>query len=338
MPQTRRVEIGADAPHMPAVQSESSEDYIEKFRKGFRIDIKSVSNDEAVFDMIGIDASLANAIRRILLAEVPTMAIESVYIWNNTSIIQDEVLAHRVGLIPLQVDPRMFQSFPENEEGEANDENTIVFKLDVTCVADPQHPKDLSKAVHANVYSRDLEWIPQGNQAVKFKSPIRPVHEDILIAKLRPGQSIAFEAHCRKGVGKDHAKFSPVSTASYRLMPLIEVHEHVQGKDAQTLKEMCPMNVFDIEDMGGNHAMKRAIAARPRDCTMCRECIRQPGWQDKVRLSRNFNHFIFSVESTGALSPIELVNEAIQVLIEKCDLVMEGLDALESLDDGHHAS
>ena len=51
--------------------------------------------------MIGIDASIANSFRRILLSEVPTMAFDRVYIYNNTSVIQDEVLAHRLGLIPL---------------------------------------------------------------------------------------------------------------------------------------------------------------------------------------------------------------------------------------------
>jgi DNA-directed RNA polymerase I and III subunit RPAC1 len=55
-----------------------------------------------------VDASLANALRRILIAEVPTMAIEQVYIQDNSSIIQDEVLAHRLGLIPIKADPRAF--------------------------------------------------------------------------------------------------------------------------------------------------------------------------------------------------------------------------------------
>lgn len=57
---------------------------------------------------MGVDASIANAFRRILLAEVPTMAIETVYIFNNTSVIQDEVLAHRLGLIPIKADPGKF--------------------------------------------------------------------------------------------------------------------------------------------------------------------------------------------------------------------------------------
>jgi hypothetical protein len=47
------------------------------------------------------------------------------------------------------------------------------------------------------VYSKDIQWVPQGSQAVWFKdNPIRPVHDDILIAKLRPGQvHISFLKH-----------------------------------------------------------------------------------------------------------------------------------------------
>lgn len=58
------------------------------------------------FDLVGVDAPIANALRRIMIAEVPTIAIEDVYVWNNTSIMQDEVLAHRIGLVPLRIDPR----------------------------------------------------------------------------------------------------------------------------------------------------------------------------------------------------------------------------------------
>jgi len=60
------------------------------------------------FDLVGVDASIANALRRILIAEVPTMAIENVYVFQNTSVIQDEVLAHRLGLIPIKADPGKF--------------------------------------------------------------------------------------------------------------------------------------------------------------------------------------------------------------------------------------
>ena len=60
--------------------------------------------DEVEFDLSGVDVSFANALRRIMLAEVPTMAIETVYVEENDGVIQDEVLAHRLGLAPARVE------------------------------------------------------------------------------------------------------------------------------------------------------------------------------------------------------------------------------------------
>ena len=74
------------------------------------------SEYELEFELIGVDASFANALRRILLSEVHTMAIEKVYMWDNTSMIHDEVLAHRLGLVPFNVDSRFFDEFPVDEE------------------------------------------------------------------------------------------------------------------------------------------------------------------------------------------------------------------------------
>ena len=59
---------------------------------------------------------MANALRRIILSEIPTVAIEKVNMWQNTSIIPDENLAHRIGLIPIKCDPRKLE-FAEKEEG-----------------------------------------------------------------------------------------------------------------------------------------------------------------------------------------------------------------------------
>ena len=72
------------------------------------MEIQDSDGLEMEFDLIGVDASIANAFRRILIAEVPTMAIETVYVFNNTSVIQDEVLSHRLGLIPIKADPGKF--------------------------------------------------------------------------------------------------------------------------------------------------------------------------------------------------------------------------------------
>lgn len=61
------------------------------------------------------------------------------------------------------------------------------------------------------MYSKDLTWIPIGDQGNQFQcDPPRPVHPDILLAKMRPGQEIELRCHCVKGIARDHAKFSPV--------------------------------------------------------------------------------------------------------------------------------
>jgi DNA-directed RNA polymerase I and III subunit RPAC1 len=162
-------------------------------------------------------------------------------------------------------------------------------------------------------------------------------------------QSIKLEAYCEKGVAKDHAKFSPVATASYRLLPRIQVVPELTSEDTEALVAMCPMKVFDIEDMGSSGAAreggskkgkakkssadaegeggKRAVVARPRDCSMCRECIRKDGWAEKVSLGRAHDHFIFKVESVGAgLKPKDIVKEAIAILKSKCDSFLEHID------------
>lgn len=87
------------------MQANFSEDFgfsddsfdIESFKKSLKIVVIRYEEREIEFDMIGVSPALANAFRRLMIAEVPSMAIEKVWIYNNTSIIQDEVLAHRLG-------------------------------------------------------------------------------------------------------------------------------------------------------------------------------------------------------------------------------------------------
>jgi DNA-directed RNA polymerase I and III subunit RPAC1 len=74
--------------------------------------------------------------------KVPTVAIEKVYVANNTSVIQDEVLAHRLGLVPIKADPCLFDY--KTDEEIANEKNTIVFKLDVECTRMGERVKNAS--------------------------------------------------------------------------------------------------------------------------------------------------------------------------------------------------
>uniref|UniRef100_A0A3Q3LHZ9 RNA polymerase I and III subunit C n=1 Tax=Mastacembelus armatus TaxID=205130 RepID=A0A3Q3LHZ9_9TELE len=202
---------------------------MQKFQKNFRIDIVHLDENTMEFDMVGIDAAIANAFRRILLAEVPTMAIEKVFIYNNTSIVQDEVLAHRLGLIPIRADPRLFE-YRNTGEDEGSEIDTIQLQLKIKCSRNPRASKDSSdpRELYLNhmVYSGDIKW-------------------------LRPGQELDIVMHCIKGIGKDHAKFSPVATASYRLLPEITLLEPVEGAKAERLKRCFSRGVIDLEDVKG---------------------------------------------------------------------------------------
>ncbi|KAH9288583.1 hypothetical protein KI387_032700 [Taxus chinensis] len=180
------------------------------FCKNIKIEVKTLNEEEIEFDIIGIDASLANAFRRILIAEVPTMAIETVLIANNTSVIQDEVLAHRLGLIPIKADPRLFEYRAESDP--ANEKNTIVFKLDVTC------KRKANNIINATVKSDQLKWLPNGSEFEKpstdtsskaktytsfncsqdslpeiSNGSIGSKYPDIIISKLRPGLKRNYE-------------------------------------------------------------------------------------------------------------------------------------------------
>ncbi|CAM9341335.1 unnamed protein product [Discosporangium mesarthrocarpum] len=328
--------VKIDAPFQ-VFEPESEEDkrarhlsYPERVARKLDISIVDTGGDEneLVFDLVGVDVSVANALRRILLSEVPTLAIEHVYMFMNSSIIHDEVFAHRLGLVPIKADPRAFEFIGGAEGDDPTEFNTAVFKIDVKNPAHQAEPAELPRGTAyaagprqtLNVFSGALEWIPQGGQLERFPEGMAPVHEDILLAKLRPDQEIIAEMHCRKGNGKDHAKFSPVATASYRLLPRVTLKEDLLDGEADALVAKCPMGVFDIEDLASGQ--RQAKVSRPRDCTMCRECIREEGWGERVALERVADHFIFSIES-------ELLKDAISVLRSKCEVLIQEVERYE---------
>ena len=117
-----------------------------------------------------------------------------------------------------------------------------------------------------------------------------------------------------KGLGKTHAKWSPVCTAYYRLLNDIKLKEPIQGKDADLLKKVCPVGVFDIEDLGKT---KNAIVGDSDKCTMCRECLRSEKFGDKIDLGKILDAFEFHVETVGVKSPESLVIEALSILKKK---------------------
>jgi len=391
-------------PQVPEPLCKDGEEFLDKFRRNFSMNIlETPSPSELVLELIGIDSSFANALRRIMISEVSTMAIEYVYMWNNSSIIHDEVLCHRLGLIPLNIDPRLFDKIEKDEEGneeEATDKNTIVFRLCVECrrnqEEDEQNDKsDLTdmrdntkmnttnlkqdedenkknidnictteESVHGkleldkiaynatlsklkklqvasdypnrpytkHVYSSHLEWIPQGDQEERFTEPIRPVQEDILLAKLRHGQMIELEAHARKGIGKDHAKYSPVATASYRLKPHVEFLKRVFDMKARELMIYEPGVFCLVKCDDGIHQVEAAVKNHYA-CSMSRNFMRDEELKSSVRITRVPNHYIFSIESLGIYSPGVILKEALLVLMGKCEKLYGLLEQSENSEE-----
>jgi DNA-directed RNA polymerases I and III subunit RPAC1 len=307
---------------------------MEHFKNEFTAVVLEAEDDQFVFELVGIDAPIANALRRILLSEVPTMAIETVFVHDNSSIMPDEMLAHRIGLVPLNVDPRVFK-MRASKDSPASPNDTLKFRLRAQCTRNTSSaPKDNIAPpeklyLQSTVVSGGITYVPfpgKGDEdqlvALGLGEAPKPVHDDIVLVKMRPGQRVHLEMDAVKGIGRDHAKFSPVATASYRMLPEVTLKKEVSGERAMELVEKCPMKVFDIEDMVAGCAR----VARPRACTMCRECIREPEWNDVVELTRKRDHFIFSVESTGALPGGVLVTEALSILSEKCKDVEAALE------------
>jgi len=328
---------------------------LENFRDRFQVQFHQNEEHEATFSLVGLDASIANAFRRILLAEVPTLAIEKVYVENNTSVIADEVLAHRLGLVPLKGNVEglkwlkwFIEANPEiGFEGmERTDYNTVVLHLKVKCERNPNADKNATdpeeKYINSSIYSRHIQWQPTGLQEQYFKDgPIEPVSPDILIVKMRPGQELSMILHAHLGIGADHAKFSPVATATYRLLPTITITKPILGLEAKKFQKCFPPGVIDLERVTpseaegadpayrGRQGDEKAVVKDAMRDTVSREVLRHDEFKDKVKLGRVQDHFIFNVESTGQFPSDMLFLESVNVLKYKAQRLLRAVDAME---------
>ncbi|CAG7851358.1 DNA-directed RNA polymerases I and III subunit RPAC1 {ECO:0000305} Short=RNA polymerases I and III subunit AC1 {ECO:0000305}; AltName: Full=C37; AltName: Full=DNA-directed RNA polymerases I and III 40 kDa polypeptide {ECO:0000303/PubMed:3815519}; Short=AC40 {ECO:0000303/PubMed:3815519}; Short=C40 {ECO:0000305} [Serendipita indica DSM 11827] len=271
----------------------------------------------------------------IIISEVPTVAIERVYVYDNTSVIQDEVLSHRLGLIPLRIDPRMLEDAPQNYQDDSTDRNTMVFSLDVTCAdRDGVRPgtTDPEKLyINSSVYAKDLQWVPQGEQETIFASdPPRAANPNILIAKLRPEQSIHLEMHAVKSIGRDHTKFSPVGTAFYRLMPHIQLLkpgdrydeesrkvdklEMADQEQAKRFQDAFSEGVIEVKKERGKYYVR---VKAPRRDNVTRRILELREFDGMVRLGRVRDWFIYTIESTGQYPAVDIFPVALGVFKSK---------------------
>ena len=255
------------------------------------IDIKEKNDNRLTFIVDSVDVSFVNAIRRICTVEVPTMAIENVSIFKNDSKLFDEVLAQRLGLVPLEADTEAFVLAPECD-CETND----CPGCSVSLILKEKGPKV--------VYSGDLSSTHES---------VKPAYDTIPLLKLKEGEEIELEATANLGVGFDHAKWQPTVTCAYQYYPLITVDESCEA--CMKCVEECPRGVIQYEEE------KKIIITDIENCSMCKACMRICK-QDAIHVDAKFGKYIFKIETDGSLDPEVVLENACDILKDKSERIV----------------
>lgn len=237
----------------------------------------------------GTNAPLMNTLRRIILSEVPTMAVDDVVILENSSALQDEFLAHRIGLVPLKTDLDTY-NLPENCECKSE------FGCNLCRVS-----------LVLDVEAEDHTIVVRSSDFKSENPTVIPVSNEISLVKLAPEQKIRLEAYARLGKGKDHARWQSVSMCTYKYKPIISVNTELCNSCGECV-EACSRNI--ITKTG-----KKIEIRNLENCTLCQDCVKACQETPKaVKSSWDETSFIFAIESIGALTSERILREALNIL------------------------
>jgi DNA-directed RNA polymerase subunit D len=243
-------------------------------------DVEFIDRDDrsARFVARGMTPAFANGIRRAILADVPTMSIDTVRMIENSSVMFDEQIAHRLGLVPLITPPGEFQP------GE-----TVTLALDVS---GPD-----------TAYSGDIQ---------SAEPLVEPADANIPIIELKENQRLEFEAQAMLGRGKKHAKHQGGVAVGYRHLQRVEITgdtPEYSDEDPNILRGV-------IEEHGADHLAEEYDAADgdivPTEVFDHDLRHRYPG--KDVEVTNVAGAFVFSVETDGSMSVGDLVVEAVDSL------------------------
>ncbi len=239
--------------------------------------------------------SFVNALRRIMLEEVPTMAIEEVSISKNNSILYDEMIAHRLGLLPLTTDLKSYE-----QADDLADMEKLSAKNYVTLVLSAKGP--------GIVYASEL----------KSKDPaVKPVYPKMPIVKLLKGQALELEAKAVLGNGRMHTKWSPC-LAYYKQKPNVEIGN---VDNPEKIVEATHGNIVEIKngklEVIKDNLFKYDMAG-----------VLEEASEGKIKVTYD-NDFIFHVESWGQLSCKEILNEALDIYNQNYDDFVSALKKAE---------
>ncbi len=249
-------------------------------------DVEFVERDdrEARFLVRGVTPAFANGLRRAMLADVETFAIDTVRFIENSSVMFDEQLALRLGLVPLTTPP----------VGEFVEDDVVTLSIDV------EGP--------GTAYSGDL---------VSSDDLVEPADENIPIIDLKDGQRLEAEADAVLGRGKGHAKHQGAVAAGYRHLQRVEV-----VGDLPEFEEPETQIVRGVIEEGAADVAVPANGEQPADGDLIPAAefdndltTRYPG--KEVRVEDVPNAFVFHIETDGSFPIEEIVTRAAETIEQR---------------------
>lgn len=255
-----------------------------------QIEFARIDNDSARFVLSGATPAFANALRRAMISEVPTLAIEDLRIYDNSSVLFDEILAHRIGLIPITTDlTRFVKQDACSCEGVGCPLCSVTFTLSV------EGP--------GFVYSGDL---------ISDDPETRPVHDNIPIVKLFEGQKVVLEARAVLNIGAEHAKWQATTACGYKTYPVIVITENCDA--CGMCIDECPRGVLEL-----NGRRARVVDGKLEECSLCKLCEKAClttgiGLEPAISIGSDDSRFIFVVESDGSLPVLTIIEKGLEYI------------------------
>ncbi len=276
------------------------------------IEIIEMAERKAKFILRNSSPAMANALRRTLLTDIPKMAIDKVEFhlgpimyddkeYESVTPLFDEIIAHRLGMVPVPTDLQLF--VPQSEctcGGEGCPNCSIIYSL--------------NKIGPCTVLSGDLE--PLGNPDLRVKDEFIPIVE------LTDGQAVLIYATAVMGTAKTHVKWQVCNGVGYSYMPGVQVDPSRAGdEDVREVADLCPKKVFEVED-------GRLVAKYPLRCSLCSTCRNHVGERGGIEVTADDTSFLFKFETDGSLTAQQALDKALEVLAGEAQDFKAQLEAL----------
>ncbi|MEM1633347.1 MAG: DNA-directed RNA polymerase subunit D [Sulfolobales archaeon] len=268
----------------------------------------------------GVPLPILNALRRMIQLEVPTMAIDEVIFYDNTSPLYDEIIAHRLGLIPLRSEEALTRYRSPEECARCMESYYTEAPEESISRPSREECENCFTYIRASIDNkgRDLK-IFYSKDLVSDDPYVKPVYEEIPIAVLGPDQRISFDAKARLGRGIEHIKWSPVSVAGVRYVAEIStnrVSEELYPRIEECVGS-CPVNILEFSKTDGKIIVKDIYR-----CTLCMQCVKKCP-EGSIKIGYRKDQYVLFLESVGQLSLKSIILTALDILISKIDHLIE---------------